>query len=319
MKKVVAAIQAGFILAIAPVAFAAGPVNLTGDVSLKYERDTVDGNPAVSGMMYSLKLKEEAGLRAGWALYARLGAQYATRPSLSDYSSDGAVYGPDRKSVIALDQFGVTRAVHKLTYKLGRQDLTVGATALLYSRPETNIGKKAFVDGLSVSGTVGDVDISAAIAKEDNPGYLDNRIYAVRAGYKLTPQLDWGITVGRYQDRLSGSTDHWAIDGTYELGNNSLAAEYTKSSSSSENKAYAVTWNHRFDDEAAFYITGFRVETNGDMGKQSDFDNDNRGFYYGITYKMSDTDDLELVYKDQRTISSGENNTKLEVTFTHAF
>ena len=317
MKKIIAALLTA--LSITSAAFAAEAVKWDGELSIKYEKDTASGIPSVSGTMYTLKLKGETDLGDGWSLYARLGAQYATQPSLSDYNFDSVVYGPNRKSVAALDQFGLTRKVDDVVYKLGRQDLTIGTTALLYSRPYTNIGKRFFVDGLSASGTVGIANISAAIVQEDNPGPLDNKIYALRTGFNPTKRLNWGITLGRYQDSMNGSTNHWAVDGTYKFDKSSLTGEYTKSSNNTDNKAYAATWNYGFDDKAAFYITGFRVQTNGDMGKQSDFDNGNKGTYYGVTYKLGDADNLEVVYKDQKFISTGQKNTKLEATLTHTF
>lgn len=318
MKKIIATIVAGISLVMTPTAFAADPVKWSGDVSVKYERDTVNQRPDISGTMYTLKLKGETELGAGWSLYARLGAQYATEPTLSDYNFD-SFYGADRKSVLALDQFGLTRKVDNVVYKLGRQDLTIGTTALLYSRSETNVGKHFFVDGLTASGTVGNVDLAAVAVQEDNPGSEDNKIYAIRTGFNPTQNLNWGITLGRYQDSANGSTNHWAVDETYKMGKSTLTSEYTKSNSNSDNKAYAATWNYGFDDKTAAYVTGFRVETNGDMGQQSDFDNDNKGIYYGVTYKLSDDDGLEVAYKDQKFISTGQKNTKLEATFTHSF
>lgn len=317
MKKVIALILTGLSLSITQVA-SAEPVKVTGEVSVKYERDTAVGDPTTSGTMSTLKLRAETELGAGWSLYARLGAQYATQPSLADFNTAAEVYGADKKAVVTLDQFGLTYKADKLSYKLGRQDAKVGTTALLYSRPDTNIGKKAFVDGLSVSGTTGVIDVSALLAREDNAaGNPKNKVYAIRAGYNPMESLNWGLTLGRYSS--DASTNHWAVDGTYKLGKSSLTAEYTKSSSNADNKAYATTLNYGFDAKTAVYITGFRVEANGDMGGQSDFDNGNKGIYYGLTYKLSDTTGLEIVYKDQKVISSGQKNTKLEATFTQTF
>jgi hypothetical protein len=317
MKKVVAVLVAGVSLFVAPVALAADAVKLTGDVSLKVEHDTAAGSPSVSGTMYTLKLKDESELGNGWALYARLGAQYATQPALADFNTEA--YPAGKKTVAALDQLGLTYKSDGFTYKIGRQAAAVGTTSLLYSRPETNIGKKAFVDGLTASGAIGVVDIAALLAQEDNPGQQDNRLYAVRAGYNPTDNLNWGLTLGRYQDGVSGGTNHYALDGTYKLSKSTLTGEYTKSNSSVDNKAYAVTVNYGFDDRTNIYITGFRVETNGDMGRQSDFDNDNKGIYYGTTHKLSENNLLEMIYKNQKTISGNQKNTKFEATYTYSF
>jgi len=318
MKKLMAAVVVGVSLCQVPVVLA-GPVNVTGDVSIKYERDTAAGETAASGMIYTTKVMGEADFGAGWSGYARLGAQHITKSGMGDFNIDAAAYGADEKSVIALDQFGVVYKADKLTYKLGRQDAAVGTMALLYSRPDSNIGKKYFVDGLTVSGTVGVMDVSAVAVQEDNADIFDNKVYAIRTGYSPRENLNWGLTLGRYQGTNVESTNHWAVDGTYKFGKSSLTAEFTKSSSTTDNKAYATILNYQFDDKTSAYITGFRVESNGDMGKQSDFDNDNHGFYYGITHNLSKVDSLEVVYKAQKTISDGIRNNKLETTLSHGF
>jgi hypothetical protein len=318
MKKVIAVMAAGFTLAMAPVA-AAEPVKFSGDVAAKYQRVTADGDPTASGSIYTLKLLGEAGLGGGWSLYARLGAQSVTNPLLADFNIAPEVYGENKKSVAAIDQFGLTYTTDKLTYKLGRQDVGVGTTTLLYHRADSNIGRKAFVDGLTVSGTVGMVDIAALAAREDNPAdSYDSKIYAIRAGFNPGENFNWGVTLGRFQGE-SESTNHWAVDGTYKFGKSSLTAEYTKASSSSDNKAYAVILNYDFDDKTSASVTGFRVEEFGSMGGQSEYDANNRGIHYGLTRKLGEAASLELVYKDQKTISGGQNNTSFEATVSYSF
>lgn len=306
----------GFSLSMASVALAAEPVKVSGDISVKYERDTFEGIPSDSGTMYSVKLMGEAELGSDWTLYARLGAQHATNPLFADFNTDA--YAADKKTVVALDQFGLIYKADDFTYKLGRQDVAVGATALLYSRPESNIGKKQFVNGITVSGTSGVTDLSLVAAREDNVvGNSNNKLYAIRAGYSPRENLSLGLTLGRYSSEES--TNHWAVDGTYKLGKSSLTAEHTKSSSSDSNKAYTMTLNYNFNDKTSTYITGFRVEANGSMGGQSDFDADNHGTFYGISHKMTDAASLEVVYKDQKTIGTGEKNTKFEATINYTF
>ncbi|MBP2657369.1 MAG: hypothetical protein H6Q69_401 [Firmicutes bacterium] len=318
MKKILATILAGMSLTMMSSAFAAEPITLGGDVSVKYDKDTSSGESSSSGSLYTLKLKGEAELGNGWGAYARLGAQYATQPELADYNIDSS-YDSDRKSVIALDQFGLTYKKKNLVYKLGRQDIAVGRTALLYSRADSNIGKNSFVDGLTISGTMGIIDLAGAVVREDNTGAEDNKIYAIRTGVNSSANLDWGLTLASYRDSVNASTNHWAVDSTYKFGKSSVTGEYTASSSNTDNAAYAATWNYEGDDRTAVYVTSFRVEANGDMGKQSDFDNDNKGIYYGVTHKLSEVDSMEVVFKDQRYISTGQKNTKLEATVTHSF
>lgn len=315
MKKRMALLLVGLSLGAIPAVYA-GPVRVTGDVSVKYERDTADHAPDASGLITSLKLRGEADLGSGWSLYARLGAQNLSRPWLEDFNRD--YYGADEKSVVALDQFGLMFKDKALTYKLGRQDVTVGATALLYARTDSNIGRKAFVDGLSFAGTWGDADITALLAKEDNAsGTYEGKIYAVRAGFNPREDFNWGLTLARYKGEAG--SNHWAVDGTYKVGRHSLTAEYTQSGSDTANKAHAIIWNFDADARTVLSLTNFRVEANGDMGGQSDFDNGNRGWYYGLTHKFRDDINLEVVYKDQRLINEGGKNRKLEATLSYSF
>ncbi|MCX7781843.1 MAG: hypothetical protein N2491_13235 [Negativicutes bacterium] len=317
MKKGIAIMLAGLSLTMAPAA-AAEPVKLTGDVSVTYERDTADGEPDNTGWISTFALKGEADLGADWVLYARLGGQKVSKPGFGDFNAD--YYGDDKKAVVSLDQFGFMRKGGKFTYKLGRQDATVGTSGLLYSRPDSNIGKKAFVDGLSVAGKAGVTEITVLMAREDNPSEdPKNKVYAIRAGYSPVANLTWGLTLGRYLAGADGSTNHWAVDGTYTFGKSSLTGEYAKSNTTADNNAYALILNYDFDGKTAASITNFRVENNAGMGGQSDFGQDLRGVHYGVTHTLRNNLALEVVYKKEKAISDGAKNTAFETTLSYSF
>lgn len=320
MKKIMAVLLAGMTLSVAAPVFAADPVHWEGDVSVKYEKDTqdIEVGDSNSGVVSTFRLKAEADLGSGWSLYSRLGAQYTSQAGIYDINPDQ--YGDSKKGVLAIDQFGFNYKTDNLTYKLGRQDVTIGTTALLYSRPDSNIGKKAFVDGLTINGTVGKVDIAAVAAKEDNPSGMDkNKLYAVRAGYAPSDIFNWGVTLGRYADETNGNTNHWAVDGTYTYGKSSLTAEFTKSNEDEQNKAHAITLNYNFDDKTSAYVTAFRVGENGSMGGQTDFDANEHGMHYGMAYNMTSRDALEVVYKNKKTNDTGAKDNSLEVTYSYSF
>lgn len=316
MNTKCALLLSGLILFATTPGYAA-PVNWSGDASMKFEKDSVDGGETTSGLMQTIKIKGEIEFSPGWSLYARIGAQHATQPGLSDFNA--SAYGNGRKTIFSLDQFGIVHKAGDFSYKLGRQEAAVGTTALLYSRPYTNIGKNTFVDGLSLNGKIGVLDISALAAQEDNVGTQDNRLYAIHGAYTLSDRLTMGLTAGRYQEIGGASTNHWAVDGAYKWGKSSLTAEFAKSNVTTDNKAFAATVNYGFDAKNSLYATAFRVEENADMGKQSDFDNNNKGVYYGVVHKFSDAESVEVVYKDQKTLGDGQRNSKLETTFTYSF
>lgn len=319
MKKAAVIMMIGISLHLTASAAAAYPLSITGNFGITYERDTSDDQPAVDGATYALKLLFEQDLGSGWLVYLQLGGEYATEPLLADFSTADEAYGPDRKSVVALDQYGLVYRTGQMVYKFGRQDAAVGKTTLLYSRANTYMGKRRFVDGLTSNGTAGKVELAAILAQEDNPGHQNNKLYAVRTGYNLSERLHCGLTWGHYQSSGGIDTNHWAFDGTYNFGKTMLTAEYTKSSSSGLNKAYAVTLTHEFDGRKSMYTTFFRVEQNGDMGGQSGFDNDSQGIYYGLAWELSKTDFLDIVYRDQKLISSGKNNDKFIATISRRF
>ena len=318
MKKALTALALfGTSFSLTPAALAAEPVQWSGDVSFKYEKDTASGEDDRSGFISTFRLKAEAELGSGWSIYSRLGAQHTTKAGMSDWNPDE--YGEDKKSAIALDQFGFKYQTDNWTFNGGRQDVTIGATALLYSRPDTNIGRRAFVDGLTVNGSVDRWDVSAVAAREDNAaGHNDNKIYALHAERQLSDRLNAGVTAARY-NLADAHTNHWAVNSTYKYDNTSLTGEFAKSNVDDNNKAYALTLQHALNDKTTPYITWFRVEDNASMGGQSDFDAGEHGVHYGVTHKISDNDSLDFIYKDQKAISSGNKDTALEITYTRNF
>ena len=80
-----------------------------------------------------------------------------------------------------------------------------------------------------------------------------------------------------------------------------------------------MSLNYDLNGKTAVYLTHFRVEANADMGGQSDFDNDNRGIYYGLTHAFNDKLSLEVIFKDQVLLSDDSKNSKLEIWLKNNF
>jgi hypothetical protein len=294
----------------------AGPVEISGEASVKYQRDRAQGE-SDNAMIWTLTIDGQTKLSEDLTLFTRLGAQKSSHYGFGDF------YNIDtKKSAIALDQFGLSWKKDELAFKLGRQDAEIGATSLLYSRSGSNIGKHMFVDGLTVNGFVGDTEIAAVLAQEDNDKSAgrDNRLYALRAYYTQVENWTFGATLGRYDNKEAGEkTNHWAVDAAYAFGKNNLTAEWTKSNANSDNKAYALVWDYELDDKTSVSLTGFRVEGAASMGEQSDFDAGNKGIHYTVNYKIADDINLEAVYKDQKDITTKEKNNSTELTLAFAF
>lgn len=316
MKKSIAVFIAVLLWGWLPAASAA-PVSLSGDTTLKYESAAVADASVESATRFSIRLLAEKKLTETWSLYARLGAQYTTNPLFTDFNT--AAYAADAKAATAIDQFGAVYKAESFSAKLGRQTAMIGSTLLLYNRDDANIGKDAFVEGIKLEAAAGRFDLSGIYARENNLWTANNDLFAVRAAYNFSKHANLGLLYGQYRYLDGNTTRHWAVDGTVKSGKHTFTAEYTQSDASDQNKAYALVWNYAFDDKTSLCIKNFRVETNGDMGKQSDFDNNHQGFHYGLTRAFNKTLSLELVYKSQTELLSTTKNNVFEATLTQTF
>ncbi len=315
MKYLIAAIITCVLFSTAPAT--AAPLEINGAATIRYEADSAGNAPTEGGTTYTITLRGEQPIAKNLSLFARLGAQYASNPGLADFNP--AFHGQNTKAVATIDQFGLIYKPNKQRFSLGRQEAIVGNMALLYSRSETNIGKGAFVDGFSFNGSIGAIDISAIAARENNLWVTNNSLYALRGGYNLSPSLNMGFTWAQYKYHDANTTHHWATDATATLGKSTVMAEYAQSNSNNENKAYALTWSYNFNEKTALYMTNFRVDANADMGRQSDYDNNNRGFYYGVTHALNDDLSIELIYKDQVLLNDESKNSKIEIWLKNKF
>lgn len=295
----------------------AAPLTVSGNITAKYQSQTSLETPVESGTTYSISVRGEQSIAKNMSLFLRFSAQYATNPQLGDF--DVAFQGINTKMVAGFDQFGLIYKPKNFTFILGRQEAQVGKTALLYSRSETNIGYNRFVDGLSVNASEGSFKFMASAVWENNFGLPNNNYYALRTGYNLSKASNIGFTWAQYKYVAGNTTQHWAVDATTTLGKNAFTAEYAQSNSAESNKAYALTWDYDFDGKTAFYVKHFRVEANADMGGQSDFDNNNRGFHYGLTHLLSNKLSVEFIFKDQFSLADNAKNSKIEIWLKNSF
>lgn len=316
MKQILVTVIVGLILSNTSVGLAA-PLAISGQTILKHQITHTDEPSNETGTMYTFTLRGEQPLNKTTSLFARFAAQYASNRQLADY--DFTLNGEERKLVAQIDQYGLLYQTDKRRFLLGRQEAIIGKTALLYSRSETNVGYGKFVDGLSGSVTVNRFEFSGLAARENNLVLANNSLYSLRAGYNFEKTANAGITWGRYQPHDADSSQHWALDATFTTGKISWFGEYTFSSASDANKAFVVGFNYDFDGKTALYVKNFRVEANGDMGGQSDFDNNNRGFHYGLTHAFNDKLSLEIIYKDQCSLDDNRKNNTWEFWLTQKF
>ena len=316
MKQPLVAIAVGFLLSNFAIGQAA-PLQITGQTIIKHQINNTEEADRESGTMFTLTLRGEQPVGKNISLFARFAAQYATNRQLADY--DFTLHGEDHKLVAQIDQFGLIYKKDKHRFVLGRQEALIGKTALLYSRSETDVGYGKFVDGLSGSVTTNRFEFSGLAARENNLSLANNSLYSLRAAYNFSKAFNAGITWGRYQVHNADSSQHWAMDASFTTGKASLIGEYAFSSAGEANKAFVFGLGYDFNGKTAIYVKNFRVEANADMGGQSDFDNSNRGFHYGLTHAFNDNLSLEIIYKDQVSLSDDRKNNKWEFWLTQKF
>ena len=302
-KLLMAAIAA--MIAMPATAALAAPVQLDGEIEMQYAQE--NGTAKNDGGRFTLKLNAKTNVAKNLDMYGRFAAQGITEQGFrNDFRIGAGAYGATTQSMAEVDQYGFLYNNANVSYKVGRQGGTIGATALLYST-EGYVGRDMMADGVSVKAKSGVTDLSVTALREV---YGDsNKAYAVSGSYK--PAKDWtlGATLARY-DAAAADRNYWAVNTAYEMGKATFAAEYAKSNASDANKAYDLGVSYAFDKKLSAFAVYYRVENNGDMGGWTDFDPNNKGFYYGVNYKFDDKTTFKLFYKDIEELTSSAPKSK---------
>lgn len=326
-KRLLAAAVAATITLTAGVAMAS-PLQFDGDVSLHYRWDDNDLHGKTEGGIATFRLNATAALDKNVDLYARLAGQALSADQYGeDFNKDH--YG---SSAFAFDRFGFILKGDNATYKIGRQGLNVGATALLYSTEGKIANYSGTIDGVSANVKSGVTDLSFAAGKVnllDSAGY-DANIYTLHAGYNPTDKLTVGTTFAKADYDISGGpsedTNHWAVDASYQLGKATIFGEYAKSDADELNKAFVVGTGYAFDAKNSFSVAYSKVEDFADIRPaQTDFDPHGKGLYYSYTHKITKDTTWNVFYKDMEKIenigddAAGTNYSSFRTTVTYKF
>ncbi|MCX7780716.1 MAG: porin, partial [Negativicutes bacterium] len=287
MKKTIAAALTAMML-MTGSAFAAEFPNFdfNGDVKFHYRWETKDAAADTEGGKVWFRLNAKTALTDNIDAYARLSSQSLTGDHIgADFDKSYAKYSVDGLTVI--DRYGIVVKGKGWNYNIGRQGATVGGTALLYSTEGYTGINMGAVDGLTVTGKSGVTSIQFVAGEEWKAGSSDNKLYAVRGSY--SPAKDWtvGATYGKYNYAgATKDTNHYAVDFAYNVGKAGFFGEYTKSSADAQDTAYDLGVTYAFDAKNSAYVIAHKTEANGDMGGWTDFDNNEKGFYYGFDHKV---------------------------------
>lgn len=297
-------------------AFAA-PVQLDGSASYQWRENTEDGLKDTDGGIFIFKINALMNVDKHFDLYARFAAE-----GLSGKDNSGKALGSDladgyKNFDAAIDQYGFIYKNAGVDYKLGRQGVTVGATALLYNHAG-KIANHVFADGVTITGTAGATNLKAIAAQEDDIDANHNKLYALSASYN--PAKDWtvGGILAKYKTD-SDTTNHWAVNTAYNFGDTTAFGEYTKSDANSEDTAYAVGVKYALDKKNTLSVTNFKVEKYGDMGGQTDFDNNMKGFSYSFAHQFTKDTGLDITFQDKEFLDTGKGVTSFRTTVNYSF
>lgn len=314
MKKVVLLAVAAATVMSSSVAMA-DPVELDGKIAIQYRANTNEEKGNQDAAKYTFTLNALSKLNEHFDLYARLGAQYVTTKGFGNDFAAG-----DKNGYASIDQWGFIYKNAGVDYKVGRQAVTLGETALLYNSAPY-IGNDKFADGVTATLKSGVTDLKVVAVREARDYNNSNKLYAVQASYK--PAKDWkvGGVVAQYdyEDPAVKDTTHWAVNAGYTMGKAGLVGEYTKSSADAQNAAHAYGVTYDFDAKNSASVYAFSVSPNGDIGGWTDFDPGEKGIYYGIDHKINKDATFSLFYKDNKSITTDKNNTSFRATMTYKF
>lgn len=317
MKKRLLATAVATMLALSTGITMASPadgVKLDGSVSLQYRND--GGVNDLTSYIGKFILNANVNLDNHFDFYARLGAE-----NLSDASSTGRdfsseAYAANKKSAAGIDLFGFNYQNAGYNYVIGRQTAHIGATSTLYSS-RGNIGKNAFVDGITMTTKSGVTDLKAVVAQTDNVGSNDANIYALSGSYHPSKDVTLGATLAKYSE--AADRNYWAVNAGYNLGKATFTGEYAQSDAKNDNKAYNITADYAIDEKNSVYVIAHRTEASADMGGNTDFNTAQQGFYYGYNYKFTKDNALSVFYKDNKYIGSDNKQTSLRTTYNVNF
>lgn len=314
MKKALLLATAAATVLSSSVALA-NPVELDGKIAYQYRSNTNEETGDKTGNKFTFTLNTLTKLDQHFDLYARIAAQHVTQLGFAADFADKSKHTEG-----GIDQYGFIYKNAGVDYKIGRQAVTLGETALLYNTAP-NIGQNKFADGVTITTKTGVTDLKVVAVQEDNIGDNDNKLFAVQASY--APAKNWkvGGVLAKYdyKDSTEKDTNHWALNAGYTLGKAGLVGEYTQSSADNDNKAYAAGVTYDFDGVNSAYVYAHRTEEQGDIGQMTDFDPGDKGMYYGFDHKINKDTTLSLFYKDNENVKSGKDNTSFRTTLTYKF
>ncbi len=185
----------------------------------RFSPSWVDRLQPTSNLVTTNKLTNASNLAAALVLnfrepldkdltaFARVGAETTGNPRITSFDAAHYFTGSAVKESAEVDQFGFVWKNKQTTAKIGRQDLSVGATGLLYDTT-AYIGDTS-IDAIRVKGNTDKLAWDAVAAKQLEEAAKGNQLFVLSASYKFSKQLTIGLTGARQKLSSTGTMIHY--------------------------------------------------------------------------------------------------------------
>jgi len=300
-KTLSMAVAACLLFPIASIASAAttdsSDLQLDGSIHTEYRADRNSHNiygttdSTANGLKSTFFLNANKNLNNNLGIYARVASRYAAHDLGANYAGDFA-HATTKDSSTGIDQFGLNYKNAGWSYKLGSQNLSLGATGLLYDDTRFS-GRNMFTTALTATGKIGTIELKTAIAKTNyDSGYDNDKLYYIHGGYnnhKSTygfgyARADYGSTTAasHLYTTDGNALNYYTADFSYKLTDTlHFSSEFIQSSAKEENHGINLVLFHIFNKNTNGGIAYFKVE------EQANIQNAYEG---GLTYQWGNAE-----------------------------
>lgn len=267
-------------------------------------------------------LNMKAPISDKWNAFARFSAQNAQNPGL--FSADFAAlkYGGKDQGTY-FDRWGVTYTEGPTRVTLGRQDLVIGASGLLYDT-RAYVGDTS-VQGIRAMSKIGKLSWDLAVAGQREQDKISGRIYSpnlrsMSLQYQLSSQFALGAAYVRqtfdgtdWANRFTDASITYTPPGKFKL----IAEKVTTSIETlpvpaTSPSSWGITGQYRFDKKNLFTVRRHNTEARADISSRNTYPSLGNGWFFDYTYRLDKNLSVDAIYADRVMYTPGRPVEKLK-------
>lgn len=263
--------------------------------------------------IFLLNFKVTLGDR--WSTFARFSAQNAQNPGL--FSADyGALKYGGKDQGTYFDRWGVTYSDGPTRVILGRQDLVIGASGLVYDT-RSYVGDTS-VQGVRVMTKTGDLSWDFAAVSEKEQDKISGKIYtpnlrSASVSYRLSPQFSLSAAYVRQTYDGADWTNRFTSTGLTYTPPGKLKLIYERVTTNIETlpvpaaapKSWGITGEYRFDKKNMFTVRRHNTEARADISSRNTYPSVSDGWFLDYTHRWDKNTMTDLIYADRKMYTPG--------------